>query len=87
MDRGEGDRDGSSRVFTLNTYAHSQTHSSSFSRRPAALLSPLCWNESLRIKGEGGWNGGPQDWDWRAQAGLDYSRVVGNTSSALFDLE
>ena len=47
---------------------HSDTHLSSFSSR----LAPLCWNECLRIKKQGGWTRGPQDWDWRARAGLDY---------------
>lgn len=72
--------DGGRRVQGVSPHTHSCTHLSSFSCRAAGLLSPL-WNELLRIKEQGGLTGGPQDWDWGAVGGLDYSGAVEQTAA------
>lgn len=74
MDRGEGGR--AMRVQGFSPHTHSDI-------QVFILCSlPLCWTECLRIRKEGGWTRGPQDWDWdwdwTAQAGLDYNCAFGD---------
>lgn len=77
--RGGGEREMRVQGFPPHTHTHTRPHPHLAAGRLPS--SPLCWNGCLRIKKQGGWTTGPQDWDWdwRARAGLDYYSAVAGT--------